>query len=74
MIAIAMIIGGLISIWIGRSMPKEMIVSPILFMIVWDILSVSILKDYSQNVALQVLIATIIKVFLFVISMKPDTK
>jgi hypothetical protein len=74
MIAIAMIIGGLISIWIGRSLPKEMIVSPILFMIVWDILAVSILKDYSQNVALQVLIATIIKVILFVVLIKTDTK
>jgi hypothetical protein len=74
MIAIAMIVGGLISIWIGRSLPKEMIVSPILFMIVWDILAVSILKDYSSNVALQVLMATIIKVVLFVVLIKTDTK
>lgn len=42
MIAIAMIIGGFMAVWIGRSLPKEMIVSPILFMIVWDIISVSI--------------------------------
>ena len=66
-----MIIGGLISIWIGRSLPKEMILSPVLFMIAWDVLAVSILKDYSQNVALQVLIGTIIKVVLFVITRKP---
>jgi len=72
MIAILMIIGGLISIWIGRSLPKEMILSPVLFMIAWDVLSVSILKDYSQNVALQVLIATIIKVILFVVLIKTD--
>ena len=69
-----MIIGGLISIWIGRSLPKEMILSPVLFMIAWDVLAVSILKDYSQNVALQVLIGTIIKVVLFVVLVKTDTK
>lgn len=69
-----MIIGGLISIWIGRSLPKEMILSPVVFMIAWDVLSVSILKDYSQNVALQVLIATIIKVILFVVLVKTDMK
>lgn len=69
-----MIIGGLISIWIGRSLPKEMILSPVLFMIAWDVLAVSILKDYSQNVALQVLIGTIIKVVLFVVLVKNDTK
>lgn len=74
MIAILMIIGGLISIWIGRSLPKEMILSPVLFMIAWDVLAVSILKDYSQNVALQVLIGTIIKVVLFVVLIKNDTK
>ena len=74
MIAILMIIGGLISIWIGRSLPKEMILSPVLFMIAWDVLAVSILKDYSQNVALQVLIGTIIKVVLFVVLVKTDTK
>lgn len=74
MIAILMIIGGLISIWIGRSLPKEMILSPVLFMIAWDVLAVSILKDYSQNVALQVLIATIIKVIMFVVLIKNDTK
>ena len=69
-----MIIGGLISVWIGRSLTKEMILSPVLFMIAWDVLAVSILKDYSQNVALQVLIATIIKVILFVVLIKTDTK
>lgn len=74
MIAILMIIGGLISIWIGRSLPKEMILSPVLFMIAWDVLAVSILRDYSQNVALQVLIATIIKVIMFVVLIKNDTK
>ena len=74
MIAILMIIGGLISIWTGRSLPKEMILSPVLFMIAWDVLAVSILKDYSQNVALQVLIATIIKVIMFVVLIKNDTK
>lgn len=69
-----MIIGGLISIWIGRSLPKEMILSPVVFMIAWDVLVVSILKDYSQNVALQVLIGTILKVVLFVVLIKIDTK
>ena len=70
MIAIAMIIGGFMAVWIGKSLPKEMIVSPILFMIVWDIISVSILKDYSSNVALQILVATIFKVVYFVITRK----
>ena len=68
MIAIAMIIGGFMAVWIGRSLPKEMIVSPILFMIVWDIISVSILKDYSSNVALQILVATIFKAIYFVVT------
>jgi len=70
MIAIAMIIGGFMAVWIGRSLPKEMIVSPILFMIVWDIISVSILKDYSTNVALQILVATIFKAIYFVVTRK----
>jgi len=70
MIAIAMIIGGFMAVWIGRSLPKEMIVSPILFMIVWDIISVSILKDYSSNVALQILVATIFKAIYFVVTRK----
>ena len=70
MIAITMIIGGFIAVWIGRNLPTEMIVSPILFMIVWDIISVSILKDYSNNVALQILVATIFKAIYFVITRK----
>lgn len=70
MIILAMIIGGFVSVWIGRNLPKEMILSPILFMIVWDVLAVSILKDYSSNVALQILVATIFKVVYFVITRK----
>ena len=74
MIILAMIIGGFVSVWIGRNLPKEMILSSVLFMIVWDVLAVSILKDYVTNITLQVLVATIFKVLYFVLTTENDTK